>query len=27
VLVGPYASRGEAAGACRGVSPCVPVGQ
>lgn len=27
VLVGPYASRGEAAGACRSVSPCVPVGQ
>jgi hypothetical protein len=25
VLVGPYASRVEAAGACRGVSPCVPV--
>jgi cell division septation protein DedD len=25
VLVGPYASKGEAAGACRGVSPCVPV--
>ena len=25
VLVGPYASRAEAAGACRGVSPCVPV--
>lgn len=25
VLVGPYGSRGEAAGACRGVSPCVPV--
>lgn len=27
VLVGPFASRGEAASACRGVSPCVPVGQ
>ncbi|WP_137862230.1 MULTISPECIES: SPOR domain-containing protein [unclassified Sphingomonas] len=27
VLVGPFASRGEAAGACRGVSPCVPVSQ
>lgn len=26
VLVGPYASKGEAAGACRGISPCVPVG-
>lgn len=25
VMVGPYASRGDAAGACRGVSPCVPV--
>jgi len=25
VLVGPFASRAEAAGACRGVSPCVPV--
>ncbi|MDG2532260.1 SPOR domain-containing protein [Sphingomonas sp. HITSZ_GF] len=25
VLVGPFASKGEAAGACRGVSPCVPV--
>ncbi len=25
VLVGPFASRGEAAGACRGLSPCVPV--
>jgi cell division septation protein DedD len=25
VLVGPFASRGEAAGACRGVNPCVPV--
>jgi uncharacterized protein len=25
VLVGPFASRTEAAGACRGVSPCVPV--
>lgn len=24
VLVGPFASRAEAAGACRGVSPCVP---
>ncbi|MBN8811665.1 MULTISPECIES: SPOR domain-containing protein [unclassified Sphingomonas] len=27
VLVGPFANRGEAAGACRGVSPCVPVSQ
>ncbi|MEP9357444.1 SPOR domain-containing protein [Sphingomonas sp. KR3-1] len=27
VLVGPYASRAEASGACRGVSPCVPVSQ
>lgn len=26
VLVGPFASRAEAAGACRGISPCVPVG-
>ena len=26
VLVGPFASRGEASGACGGVSPCVPVG-
>lgn len=25
VLVGPYASKAEASGACRGVSPCVPV--
>jgi len=25
VLVGPFASRADAAGACRGVSPCVPV--
>ncbi|WP_423602745.1 SPOR domain-containing protein [Sphingomonas sp. MS122] len=25
VLVGPFASSGEASGACRGVSPCVPV--
>ncbi|RYD91486.1 MAG: SPOR domain-containing protein, partial [Sphingomonadales bacterium] len=25
VLVGPYASRAEASGACGGVSPCVPV--
>ncbi|MCW3848467.1 SPOR domain-containing protein [Sphingomonas sp. LB-2] len=25
VLVGPFASRAEAAGSCRGVSPCVPV--
>lgn len=25
VLVGPFGSRGEAAGACRGISPCVPV--
>lgn len=25
VLVGPFASRAEAAGACRGISPCVPV--
>ncbi|MBX3565107.1 MAG: SPOR domain-containing protein [Sphingomonas sp.] len=25
VLVGPFASRGEAAGSCGGVSPCVPV--
>lgn len=25
VLVGPFASRAEAAGACRSVSPCVPV--
>lgn len=25
VLVGPYASRNQAAGACRGISPCVPV--
>jgi cell division septation protein DedD len=25
VLVGPFASRAEASGACRGVSPCVPV--
>lgn len=25
VLVGPYGSRAEAAAACRGVSPCVPV--
>lgn len=27
VLVGPFASRAEASGACRGVSPCVPVSQ
>jgi uncharacterized protein len=26
VLVGPFASRGEAAGACGAVKPCVPVG-
>jgi cell division septation protein DedD len=26
VLVGPYASRGEAAGACGSIKPCVPVG-
>jgi uncharacterized protein len=25
VLVGPYGSRAEASGACRGISPCVPV--
>ncbi|WHU03238.1 SPOR domain-containing protein [Sphingomonas sp. NIBR02145] len=25
VLVGPFASRAEAAGACRGLTPCVPV--
>jgi TPR repeat protein len=25
VLVGPFASRADASGACRGVSPCVPV--
>lgn len=25
VLVGPFASRAEAAGACRGLNPCVPV--
>ncbi len=25
VLVGPFASRADAAGACRGISPCVPV--
>ena len=27
VLVGPFASRAEAAAGCRGVSPCVPVSQ
>lgn len=27
VLVGPFGSRAEASGACRGVSPCVPVSQ